>query len=125
MRETITIILEIPHKSLSQNKPSSTFGGRMGKAREVKKYRLSALKAIEQQGVSGWQKAELHASFYYKTKRRRDSLNSMGMLKGAIDGVIDAGLLPDDDSEHLIPLAPSICLDTYAPRVELTFTRLD
>jgi hypothetical protein len=45
------------------------------------------------------------------------------MLKSAYDGVVDAGLLVDDDSEHLTTLPASFAIDRDCPRVELTFTR--
>jgi hypothetical protein len=45
------------------------------------------------------------------------------MLKSAYDGVVMAGLLPDDDREHLRTLGAEFYVDTKNPRVELVFTR--
>lgn len=38
----------------------------------------------------------------YRDRRRRDSANVAPTLKACIDGVVDSGLLPDDDNDHLI-----------------------
>lgn len=34
-------------------------------------------------------------------KRRRDDLNLMATLKPLVDGLVDAGCLPDDDTSHV------------------------
>jgi len=97
----------------------------MAKASASKKYREEARIAAEGARVdtAPWKVAEVKAVFYHKVKRRRDDVNHLQMLKPAYDGVVDSGLLPDDDSEHLKTLTPEFKIDRECPRVELTFTR--
>jgi hypothetical protein len=47
----------------------------------------------------------------FPDKRRRDLQNYHKTLKPLLDGFVDAGLLPDDDSKHLVGLD----VRTYAP----------
>lgn len=124
--ETMTIVLPLPAGILSPNRPPGSIGGRMKKAAAIKKQRkLARLRATEVGIESGpWELASLHVAFYHRQKRRRDSMNWMAMLKGAVDGIVDAGVLVDDDHEHLIPEAPRFEIDRDAPRVELTLTRM-
>ena len=115
----------MPKSILSPNKPVFSKGGRIGKAKEAKKYRRLAKEQTEEQQVTGWEEATLTVKFFHKVKRRRDSLNFMAMLKSAIDGVVDAKLIPDDDSTVLTPYPPRFYVDTECEdRVEMTFTRV-
>lgn len=64
----------------------------------------------------------------FPTSRRRDSANFQGAVKPIIDGIVSAGLLPDDDVTHLV--GPDVRIDTSARtapgtvHVELKFTPL-
>lgn len=122
--DSVTIVLPLPPRILSPNCPVGTFRQRMMKAAATKKQRKIARESAED-AIRGerWEKASLKATFYHKTQRRRDALNSLSMLKGAVDGVIDAGLLPDDDSQHLRSEGAEFAIDREWPRVELTFTK--
>jgi len=126
MNETITIILDLPDPYLSPNKPAITRGGRMKKWRLTQKCRKQACKAVKDERVETgpWTMAEGRAIFYHAQKRRRDGANFNAMLKGYIDGVVDSGLLIDDDEKHWTLLPPEFRLDKY-PRLELTITRRD
>jgi len=118
--ETVTVVLPLPPAVLSQN----ARGHWHARAAASSKCRRLAQQAVESQQVQGWQQATVAAAFFHRIERRRDFLNSMAMLKPYIDGaVVDTGLLPDDDSEHLSPLPPSFGVDKATPRVELRFTR--
>jgi len=46
-------------------------------------------------------KARLDLTFVFPQKRRRDRDNMLSQAKPGIDAIVDAGLLLDDDSEHL------------------------
>jgi len=70
-----------------------------------------------------WEHATVAARFFHKTKRRRDDVNHLAMLKAAYDGIVDSGLLADDDSEHLTTLPAVFGIDREFPRVELEITR--
>ena len=39
----------------------------------------------------------VQAAFWHKQTRRRDDVNHLAMLKPAYDGLVEAGLLVDDD----------------------------
>ncbi|WP_309382026.1 hypothetical protein [Cerasicoccus frondis] len=121
--ETATIVLPLPPACLSPNNPPGSRGGRMKKAAAVKKYRRQAKEATAALEIEGgWELATVKATFYHKQKRRRDDVNHLAMLKPAYDGIVDAGLLVDDDSDHLKTLPPIFEIDRRCPRVELLVT---
>ena len=97
----------------------------MKKAAAAKRYRRLAREAAEDARVESgpWESATVQAAFFHTQKRRRDDVNHMAMLKSAYDGVVDAGLLVDDDSEHLTTLPADFSIDREFPRVEMTFER--
>ncbi len=97
----------------------------MKKAAAAKRYRRLAREAASAQCVESgpWERATIQAAFYHKQKRRRDDVNHLAMLKPAYDGLVDSGLLEDDDSEHLTSLPATFAIDTECPRVELTVER--
>ena len=136
IQESVTIVLPLPNRVLQPNSVVATMGGRLMKAKATKRYRRLALAAIFSQEnpesgpgtyseVAFWGKASVKTVFYHKMKRRRDEDNAKGSLKAAFDGVVDFGLIPDDDSEHLTHEKPEFKIDKEFPRVELTFTRLE
>lgn len=54
----------------------------------------------------GCVRIELH--YIPRDKRRRDPLNLVASLKAIEDGIVDAGVIPDDTPEHSIPTMPVI-----------------
>ncbi len=123
MDETLVIVLPLPPRVLSPNCPGGTRGGRFARASAARAYKDLARRAAEESGVTGWQGAEVEARFFHKTARRRDDVNHLAMLKPAYDGIVLAGLLPDDDRAHLRTTGAAFAVDRAAPRVELHFTR--
>jgi hypothetical protein len=97
----------------------------MRKAAAAKRYRRLAREAATALGVESgpWSRATVQATFYHAQARRRDDVNHLAMLKPAYDGIVDAGLLADDDSEHLTTLPARFALDRECTRVELLVTR--
>lgn len=49
---------------------------------------------------------ELH--YVPRDKRRRDPLNLVATLKPIEDGIVDAGVIPDDTPTYLTPVMPVI-----------------
>lgn len=49
-------------------------------------------------------RARVTAELHWVDRRRRDSSNYMPTIKAAIDGLVDARVLTDDDDEHLVEL---------------------
>lgn len=115
------IILPLPPKALSPNYPAFTPGGRFGKARATKRYRELARAAVEAEEVESapWPYASVKPIFYHVMKRKRDQDNAIASLKAAYDGIVDAGLVVDDDWEHMAREAPEFQIDKQYPRVEL------
>ncbi len=124
--ESALIILPLPPKCLSPNSPPGTFGGRMRKAVASKRYREAAKTAALSCGIESgpWRKATIQATFYHKCKRRRDDINHLAMLKPAYDGIVDSGLLFNDDSDHLTTLPAEFKVDRELSRVELRIVRV-
>jgi len=46
-------------------------------------------------------KARLNLTFVFAEQRRRDRDNCLASFKPGLDAIVDAGLLSDDDAEHL------------------------
>lgn len=124
--ESVTIVMPLPPACLSPNRPCGSRGGRMRRAAAAKRYRRLAREAVEGLGAvpcEPWMYATVQAKFYHETHRRRDDVNHLAMLKPAYDGLVDAGLLFDDDSTHLTTLPATFAVDADCPRVTLTVTR--
>ena len=125
MTESVTIVLPLPAKVLSPNCTIGTMRGRFMKAAATKRYRRITREAIENERIETlpWNMASVGASFYWKNKGRHDQDNASASLKAAYDGIVDAGLLEDDDYKHMKREPPVFLVDKENPRVELTITR--
>ena len=60
---------------------------------------LAALRAGDVTARTG--KTHVHVLVAYPTARKADPPNSYPSVKAAIDGLVDAGIFPDDNSEHV------------------------
>lgn len=58
------------------------------------------------------------------TNRRRDQGNAISSLKAYEDGVVDSGLVPDDDINHWRLQPPEFHIDKEYPRVMLRIERM-
>lgn len=57
-------------------------------------------------GTARFQVARLDVQVHYPTNTQADPHNiASTVLKAAIDGIVDAGVLPDDDDKHLTAVA--------------------
>jgi crossover junction endodeoxyribonuclease RusA len=84
---------------------------------------LTAVQMMKQRIRRGdWSSAVVDYSFSVPDRRRRDVVNMMQSQKAAIDGVVSAGLIPDDDWQHLT-VGTIIVRVTKPAGVILTFTR--
>lgn len=68
-------------------------------------------------------KARLNLTFVFPEERRRDSDNLLARFKPGLDAIVDAGLLLDDDTEHLTIEPPAILVDKE--RAPLTIIELE
>jgi len=124
--ESLMIVLPLPGGILSPNTTVGSIGGRFAKAGAIKKYRKLTKEAVENELIDTipWTKVTVKATFYFARKRRRDPDNATGSLKAAYDGMVDAGLIVDDDYDHMTRLPPVFLLDRKCPRVELVIERM-
>ncbi|MFD0889967.1 hypothetical protein ACFQ08_35955, partial [Streptosporangium algeriense] len=58
--------------------------------------------AVEQAGIPALQRAHVFGILHPATRGRRDPANWYPSFKAAIDGLVDAGVLVDDDDRHLV-----------------------
>ncbi len=124
--ESLVIILPLPSGLLSPNHTIGSIGGRFAKAAAIKKYRGLAKEAVEDEQIETmpWKKVTVEAAFYFDRRGRHDPDNANGSLKSSYDGMVDAGLVYDDDYEHMTRLPPIFLMDRKNPRVELLIVRV-
>ncbi len=126
MAESVLVVLPLPPAVLSPNVQVGSRGSRMKKAGAAKDYRARARRAAEELAVESgpWARATVSVTFFPAARRRRDDVNHLAMLKPAYDGLVDAGLLEDDDAAHLTTLGAEFEIDRKTPRVELRIERV-
>ena len=124
---TITITIPLPDRKLQPNNPPGSKHGRIAKSVAAKKYReLTMIRTLEAGGaMRRWHHAECKATFYFDTNRRRDFRNFEYALKPAYDGLVDAGLILDDNSKVLSHKPTVFAYDKANPRVVLEIERID
>lgn len=113
----VKIVVPAPHSGLHAHNKGSFYS------------RASLVKALAQkaQGIClknrtpRWDGAFLEYRFFFSDDRTHDAANAVHSMKAAIDGIVRAGLIPDDSYSHL--WIQSICcgVDRKNPRTELIF----
>lgn len=80
---------------------------------------------VEDQGYTNLhiEKCEISQTVYYPNNRSHDIDNSVP--KFILDGLVESGMLTDDDSKHLTKLTLRCSNDIKHPRTELHIKRLD
>ncbi len=121
--ETVTIILPLPPAAMN---PNGSHGHWAQVARARKKCRKLACEAVKAEQIDEtWQRVEVKAVFFYYQKRRRDGSNFNTRLKSYFDGIVDGGLVVDDDYEHWTTMPPEFFIDRTQGRVEITIRRME
>ncbi len=117
----VMIVLPAPHSALHAHNKGAWY---------TKKAMISALQTRAQSiavknRVPHWPGAFVDYRFFFPDDRRHDAANAVQSMKAAIDGIVKAGLIPDDDYSHL--WIKSICcsVDSKNPRTELVFYNAD
>jgi Holliday junction resolvase RusA-like endonuclease len=119
---SITITMRLPPKELWPNRLKHW----AKKAPITREYRNTAwLTMLQKFQGDPYKRAIAKLTFYWPDKRRRDVRNAEAAMKAAYDGIVDAGVIEDDDYLHLIHDATEFELDTQNPRVEITITERD
>lgn len=134
MTTTITITMPLPPKELSPNARSGRRKkkGQMrthwaSRAKLTHQYRRSAaVRALAELGCGFmvFKRAIGKLTFYWPDKRRRDIRNAEAAMKPAYDGLVDAGIIVDDDHKHLIHDTTEFKIDKENPRVEITVSEV-
>lgn len=103
----LVIILPLPPKGLSPNARPAHWGQRSPRIAECRQHaRFTSLNAVRPAG-GDWPSLPLRTPVLvdviatYRIRRRRDSDNLLASCKPIFDGIVDAGLIPDDSSEYL------------------------
>lgn len=124
--EEITIVLPLPSRVLQPNCTIATPGGRFMKAAATKQCRKLARIEVECECVDSdpWLLVKVWPTFYFATNRRRDVGNAIASLKAYEDGIVDSGLVPDDDITHWKLQPPEFYIDKKHPRVMLRIERM-
>ena len=79
---------------------------------------------VNEQGYSNLriEKCEIHQTVYYPNNRRHDIDNSVP--KFILDGLVESGMILDDDSKHITKLTLECRTDSNNPRTEILITLL-
>lgn len=80
---------------------------------------------VEEQGYANLHidKCEISQIVYYPNNRRHDTDNSVP--KFILDGLVESGMIVDDDSQHITKLTLECKTDLQNPRTELHIKILD
>jgi crossover junction endodeoxyribonuclease RusA len=97
------------------------------RAELIKSIRRTAWATARQAKLPALQRAHIFYVFHPDTKgsRRRDSGNWSPSAKAAIDGLVDAGLLPDDNHTRLLGPDPRMGPPIARSQLVLYITDLD
>lgn len=80
----------------------------MVRAKLVAAVRKAAKEAAEQLGIPACRKVKVTLIYIPRDRRRRDSLNLIPTAKPVEDGLVDAGVVPDDTPIYLESQMPLI-----------------
>lgn len=87
------------------------------KARITRQLRDTACWLARHQKIPTLRCARIIAEYRPPDRRRRDPANWSPSAKAAVDGLVDAGVLPDDDARHLV--GPDMRIGQATPRGQL------
>ena len=94
--------------------------------REVARaWRRLAVAAARLQGIPTIQRARVVVTFHKATAARYDPGNLAPVSKAIVDGLVDAGVLPDDSHEYLVGPDHRAGEKTATPHVVVTITELE
>lgn len=125
-KSVVKIQLPLPSQRLNAHAKGNSHWAKSKATKELRSL-AQAVTILELKGVTGlpWQKASLMYAFFWPDNRQRDETNYMQMLKAAVDGAVDAGLIVGDHWQVLSNRGAVSEIDRDNPRVELLFSRVD
>lgn len=120
-QQEVIVCLPLPPRELSPNARVC----RWRRIRRTRQYRRTAgLTALAAAGRRlSWARAVAQATFYWPDRQRRDIRNAEASLKAAYDGIVDAGVIVDDQAEALEHDQTVFQVDPTRPRVEIRIIR--
>lgn len=79
---------------------------------------------VGEQGYSNLRisECEIHQTVFYSTERRHDIDNSVP--KFLLDGLVESGMIVDDDSKHIKKLTLQCFTDRQNPRTEIFISKI-
>ena len=92
----------------------------MARARKTKLWRTAAFEAARRSPIPPLDKARITVTIHKTRGGRYDPGNLAPTAKAAVDGIVDANILPDDDAEHLE--GPDMRAGTKADHPHITIT---
>lgn len=97
---TIELRFAPPTKPWSTNEDRTMHWA--ARAKRIKAWRVAARVALAEHGVTEMGPATVSIELPFERGGRRDPMNYIGTcMKAAIDGLVDAGLWPDDTAEFV------------------------
>lgn len=96
---------------LPYTKPPLTANQRLHwaqKARLTKQIRRDTYLLVRSAGLNTSDRITVRLEYYPRDRRRRDPSNLMPTQKAAVDGIVDAGLVPDDCPPYVTEYMPTI-----------------
>jgi crossover junction endodeoxyribonuclease RusA len=94
------------------------------KARLTREIRTTTMTLAKIAGIPRCERVSVTLHYVPRDKRRRDEDNLFLMLKAAIDGVKDAGIVRDDDSKHVTSACRIDESDPKDPHIYLRIERI-
>jgi hypothetical protein len=98
------MILHLFIPGIPKNSNASSQWAKFAAAKDRKTFRSKAKALATESLPPDWTPAEhsrITARHIYTVRRRRDPLGLAERLKGIMDGLVDAGVIPDDDENHI------------------------
>ena len=92
------------------------------KARRTRALRLRAALAARAARIPPMGRAHVTVHVHGRTRTRTDPANAYPAVKAVVDGLVDAGIIPDDDAAHLD--GPDMRLGDPDPRLPTGAHRL-
>lgn len=80
------------------------------KARMTAQVRESAAWLVKQAGIPACARVRVRLVWMVSDKRRRDPSNVMPTQKAVVDGLVDAGVVPDDTPDFVVEDMPVLAL---------------
>ena len=123
--------LDMPHRDLSPNRENNVHWSIRAKLKQKGRYasmiatKIYFHKLLTSNLFEPYRKATIKTVFYCKTKRTRDARNFASACKATDDGIVDAGLLSNDDQITWMPVEFIVDKNINCSYMEYHFYKLE